>query len=891
MRRHLLLLTLPLLLAALPAAAELPLHLARTAFDPLVESPSFAEGWMQASPQEPGLLVVQFSERLGAEHRSALLQRGWEPLGYLPEQALLVAPLKPGLPAASLATLPDLRWIEPLHPEWKVASPLLERWQNGQDRLDPVVFQLLVAPRTDYAQLSATLGKWGLTVQDIWDRYGERTVLLSGELGHLPMLARHPAVLWVQERPQYRLFNSSVAWVAQSDTEEEYPLWERGLLGQGQMLGVLDSGLDYAHCSFRDPQVDRPGPRHRKVEAYRQYGGDEYDACVVGHGTHVVGTAIGKQLGSDKDEIRGIAPEARVTFGDVGTSDVVGCLFGALIINKSLSEVFTEAKQDGAFIHTNSWGSLTSPYDAGTADLDRFVANNPDFLVLFANGNEGPGPGTVGTPANAKNLLGVGSALKQPEQAKLANYSSRGPTTDGRMKPNVCISGTGTVSARSSGQFDFRQSCDTLSISGTSMATPAMAGAALLLRQYFTDGYYPSGSPEPLHAHRPSSALMRAVLHAASRAMSTGERLDSNQGWGYPVLDDALYFPGDEERLFVAGEVGPGLDTGQSHSYEITVTKSASPLRINLAWTDAPGLPLAGKALVNDLDLRVYGPDGGVYLGNDMNASWSLAGGAKPDRLNNEEGVALKQALPGTYRVEVFGHQVPEGSGGSQHYALVVVGHLAEDSVPPITGLPAAPFNLAARDTPDDEGGSVSLTWNLSMDDATGGGGQSVTGYTVLRRAVNEARFSALASVPAGTASYADTTTRDGLGYHYRVRGNALWGFGNESNEVGPVTSVRNRRGRVAVALAGYVPEGGRSKLLAITTAREGATASAVRVHYEGRDTGLALAPESAQGGDGLRVFGYLLPELAGIEARLMLELRPAGASVIGPLWPYLTVE
>ena len=86
--------------------------------------------------------------------------------------------------------------------------------------------------------------------------------------------------------------------------------------------------------------------------------------------------------------------------------------------------------------------------------------NNPEHIILFAAGNSGSGFYTVGTPANAKNIIGVGAASGA---SNLAGFSSRGPTPDGRIKPDLVAPGAGIVSAQSG------SSCSTVTMSGTSM--------------------------------------------------------------------------------------------------------------------------------------------------------------------------------------------------------------------------------------------------------------------------------------------------------------------------------------------------------------------------------------------------------------------------------------
>ena len=97
----------------------------------------------------------------------------------------------------------------------------------------------------------------------------------------------------------------------------------------------------------------------------------------------------------------------------------------------------------------------------------------------------------------------------------------RGPSFDGRIKPDVCAPGVKIRSSKSSGCII--ESCDTMEMSGTSMATPIAAGLATLVRQYFMDGYYPDGVKNPDSAFVPMGALIKAVMVNSGRKLTGTE--------------------------------------------------------------------------------------------------------------------------------------------------------------------------------------------------------------------------------------------------------------------------------------------------------------------------------------------------------------------------------
>lgn len=297
--------------------------------------------------------------------------------------------------------------------------------------------------------------------------------------------------------------------------------------------------------------------------------------------------------------------------------------------------------------------------------------NHPDFLILFAAGNSGPGVATVGSPSTAKNTISVGATLRGTQANSLARFSSCGPTADGRIKPDLTMPGSNIVSARNDSNVT-TNNCSTITMSGTSMASPAAAGMAALVRQYYADGNYPTGAPVAANGFAPSAALIKATLLNSTQTMTgtgVGAVPDTCQGWGRILLDNTLFFTGDARKLLAFDDAGfAQAGAGQLKTFGVTVG-AGQPLRVTLAWTDFPSTPAASINLNNDLDLVVTGPTGD-FLGNVFSGSQSAAGGAA-DRLNNIEQVTLLAPVAGTYTVTVRAFNVPSSA---QPFALVMSG-------------------------------------------------------------------------------------------------------------------------------------------------------------------------------------------------------------------------
>ena len=234
-----------------------------------------------------------------------------------------------------------------------------------------------------------------------------------------------------------------------------------------------------------------------------------------------------------------------------------------------LNPFFQQAYTQGARLHTNSYGDnenapIQNNYTAASQDVDEFMWNHKDFQIFFAAGNSGPAAGSVGSPSTAKNVVSVGATLRGTSAETMASFSSCGPTDDNRIKPDLTIPGTSIISAGNDGNVG-TNNCGEATMSGTSMASPAAAGFGALARQYFTDGFYPSGVATPADAFAPSSALVKAtLLNSAQNMTGVAQPIPSNcQGWGRILLDNALYFPGDARRLWVKDDT-VGFPTGSS---------------------------------------------------------------------------------------------------------------------------------------------------------------------------------------------------------------------------------------------------------------------------------------------------------------------------------------
>ena len=525
----------------------------------------------------------------------------------------------------------------------------------------------------------------------------------------------------IRERALKRTTNDVAAGIMGTATTMGHP--GLGLSGKGEIIAIADTGIDSGrkadvHLDFRK--------RIKSIMSYpitpdfadyiHNPGADDGAADLdSGHGTHVSGSVLGSGAALNgvpgvSAPIRGLSYKARLVFQAIEQElDWIDPKdrqkYGRYLlagIPQDLSELFQKAYTRGARIHSNSWGGGDpGAYDTQCRQLDAFVWDHGDFCILVAAGNDGTdkdgdgkiNPMSVTSPGTAKNCITVGACenlrpdfvserygewwpddypvapfhndpmANNPNQ--VVAFSSRGPTRDGRFKPDVVAPGTFILSTRSTmiAQNNTAWAAFPLSrmyfyMGGTSMATPLTAGAVGLVREYLR---------KKKHIAKPSAALLKAALIAGATRLpgyaSKGAVVDNQQGYGRANLDNILAPAQPASAKFI--EVRPGLQTGEFNSTPIEVRSGNVPIRIVLAYSDYPG-----PALVNNLNLIVRAPDNRVYAGNQRPGSGPL----ELDNKNNVEVMQIDQPTAGGWGIEIVGANVPQGA---QAFALVVLGDIA----------------------------------------------------------------------------------------------------------------------------------------------------------------------------------------------------------------------
>jgi subtilisin-like proprotein convertase family protein/subtilisin family serine protease len=479
-------------------------------------------------------------------------------------------------------------------------------------------------------------------------------------------------------------------WLESHDLDEQFDF----------AIDVTDTGLDTganpsAHPDFAD-----------RLAYVNDYSDDPDARDCVGHGTNVASIAAGRSASTGSayedaqgfDHGLGVAPYARV-----GASKIFSCT-GAPPSSFSPGTIASTAYAAGARISNNSWGSdakgdytlVSAIYDALVRDASP-SAGLQQMVEVVSAGNEGDdGYGSTGDLGSAKNVISVGAAesvrasgtdgcgatdAAADSARDIATFSGRGPTDDGRRKPDLVAPGTHIVGAAPQhAGYNAAGVCTKYLAgttwysvaSGTSQAAPHVSGAAALVRRW----------SQRTRGAAPSPALTKALLVNTATDLAGGQNgkgdaiaagPGDDQGWGR--VNVGTVFDGTQRDIRDQVLQERMTATGDRRTRTYSVDDTAAPVKVTLAWTDPPG-PTTGDPVVNDLDLVVVA-GGRTYKGNVFDGAYSRTGGSADPR-NNVESVHLPAGTSGRFAVSIVGTSIA-GDGvpidvdeTDQDFALVV---------------------------------------------------------------------------------------------------------------------------------------------------------------------------------------------------------------------------
>jgi hypothetical protein len=654
-------------------------------------------GLMSATSAGSNYILIQATAPLTADQKEQLATAGVTIHEYVSENTYLAAYQSDDL--AKLRGLPFVAWADVYMKGFKVPPNLRPHEANpaawiappapapslsNRLRMVDVVFHEDVDPSSvdlkKRLAAAARVNPDGLPI-------GRRKVRLTVEERFLDDLASIDEVRLIQEVQPVSLRNNVARVVVNAHVNVAGTVYQ----GDGEVVAIADTGFDLGDTVNVHPAFTGRVARLYALGRPSPANADDPHS----HGTHVCGSAVGDGTSSTMGgAIQGTAPRARLVVQSL--LDSGGGLGG---IPADLTDLFLPPyRDDGARVHSNSWGaSIPSlPYSPSSQEIDQFVWDHQDCVIVFGAGNDGIDgnsdgaidAGQVGSEAAAKNCITVGASENNRPRLEGVNsygdnwpsdfpanpinddrmadnpngmvaFSSRGPTRERRFKPDIVAPGTcilSTLSRRvSTPPTDYGTSSDSAFFfdGGTSMAAPLVTGAVAVLRESLVK----NGTATP------SAALLKALVINGAVGLTgqytpteAGASPNNNSGWGRLNLSGSVIIPGPNAD----GGFGDGapLKEGEETSIDITVpprrethgtpvptaagpTAGGPTLKVTLVWSDPPGANLQ-----NDLDLIVATGSGLVRHGN-------MGSGSGFDTLNNVEQVLWENIPPGDVKITV----------------------------------------------------------------------------------------------------------------------------------------------------------------------------------------------------------------------------------------------
>jgi len=446
--------------------------------------------------------IVQSTSYVTDEWKQSITDTGAVLFDYIPNNAFIVRMNSRVL--ARVEALDTVQWIGIYQPYYKISNGLSGSYSTCSNAEQSIYTNITVLLFD--AQDSIFISNEIQALGGVITNNGGDILWVRIESSKIADIAAIPGVCWIEKLSRFVILNDVAANIANVyETRNTY-----GLNGSGQIVAVADTGLDTGvnGASMHD---DLEG---RIIKIYDTAGDNDASDVYSGHGTHVAGSVLGDGSCSN-GQFKGMAPQAELIFQAAGLSN------DWLNIPDGLNDLFLQAYDEGARIHTNSWGTEDEKkygnYTSESQIVDDFLWNHPDMVILFAAGNCGIyGSNTVLAPGTAKNSITVGTSENdRPDKGNnadnindIASFSSRGFTDDNRIKPDVVAPGTYIISTRSSkasrtmGLGNYDANTHYTYGGGTSMSTPIVAGMVALIRQHYLQN----------ENITPTAALIKATL-------------------------------------------------------------------------------------------------------------------------------------------------------------------------------------------------------------------------------------------------------------------------------------------------------------------------------------------------------------------------------------------
>jgi len=559
--------------------------------------------------------LIQFNKLPDAAERKALSQQGINLFSYIPDNTYL-AEISDGINLNQLKKNNNITGLLPLHATAKISADLIQQLQqpvHDADKLIAVSFY----GNIDKATVIDELKQAGAQIIESTIQ-PSHVVFIDASFKVVQKIATLPFVANISSQP-VKAFPLNYRNRAAHAVNTLGALSGRNLQGKNVTIGVGDAGDASTHIDLKGRQIDKVGPPDNN------------------HATHVTGTVAGAGLINPK--FKGMAPQATV-INDI----LYSIITNAPAYKRDYNMVLT----NNSYAHADANCAQPGDYNTSSTYVDEQLNNIPDVLHVFAAGNSGnksctPYPAQFATIVSgfqtAKNVLTVGAVNNS--LYTIAYFSSCGPVSDGRLKPEITAGGWEIASTLPNNQYGVDW--------GTSMAAPTATGIlGLLIERY-----------RQLHGGaNPAASLMKAV--ACNGAVDEGNP-GPDYTYGFGNINARNSVEAIENNTYFTGSIGNG---GSSTFTIPAVAPGIAQIKVLLYWNDPAAFDGAAKALVNDLDLTVTAPNATLHHPLVLDPSPANVNNIAVegvDNRNNIEQVVINNPPAGNFTITVNGTGIAQG--------------------------------------------------------------------------------------------------------------------------------------------------------------------------------------------------------------------------------------